>query len=131
MPSPSFGQEAGQSTLTTTTAPTDDVEFDIIFMDIVMPELDGITTTQEIRRLEKERRVRERQILSSTSTASSRPASIDPFHIVGVSSLGNRDTIRSALDAGMNGFILKPWKREHIHMACGRDYERHTVFEEV
>ncbi|KAJ3217811.1 hypothetical protein HDU67_007228 [Dinochytrium kinnereticum] len=84
-----------------------DMNFDIIFMDIVLPHIDGITTTREIRRLED----------LHPSVPHSR------FHIVGVSSLGRPDIIRTALEAGMDSFILKPWKREQIHVACGRPLE--------
>ncbi|KAJ3097855.1 hypothetical protein HDU97_004516 [Phlyctochytrium planicorne] len=127
-----------------------DTGFDIIFMDIVIPILDGIATASEIRSFEK-RAVGDHaastpistsdisstvysicpSFTSSTSSTFTSPGSTsthsvnsasqpkDKLRIVAISSLGNADMIARTFHAGMDGFILKPWKKDDIQRACG------------
>ena len=67
--------------------------FDLVFMDVRMPEMDGITATREIRKLEG-------------------PVAAIP--IVAMSANAYDEDMRECLDAGMNDFISKPVKRERL-----------------
>lgn len=63
---------------------------DIVFMDIVMPVLDGIEALRQIR-------------------------SIDPqAHVVMVSSVGTKTNLMDALKVGAKDFIQKPYDKEQI-----------------
>lgn len=63
--------------------------FDMILMDMHMPELDGIEATREIRRIEQQQR---RQ----------------PIPIIAVTAAAMSEDSRMCLDAGMNAFLAKP-----------------------
>jgi len=63
----------------------------LVLMDIVMPEMDGLGCLQEIRRYDPEAKV------------------------VVLSSVGNRETLRQALEAGAVDFIQKPWNETLIN----------------
>ena len=70
---------------------------DIILMDILMPELDGLSTTRRIRQLEKENK----------SSKSHVP-------IIGLSANSLSTQQQEAFDAGMNAYLTKPYKSEEI-----------------
>lgn len=69
--------------------------FDLILMDIQMPVLDGLKATQKIREYEKEKGLKPIKIVAMTANA-----------------LKGDDKI--CYDAGMNGYISKPFKRENL-----------------
>jgi signal transduction histidine kinase/CheY-like chemotaxis protein len=74
--------------------------FDLIFMDIRMPEMDGITATREIRKFEAERQKDEEnrtQVPIIALTAQTMKGDKEKF-----------------LEAGMDDFISKPIKREMV-----------------
>ena len=62
--------------------------FDLIFMDIQMPEMDGYEATRRIRRMEREDMKR--------------------IPIFAVSANALAEDVKNSLDAGMNGHISKP-----------------------
>jgi two-component system chemotaxis response regulator CheY len=66
--------------------------FDVIFLDIMMPDMDGHQTLKEIRQLEKE-----------YNLDSSRSAKV-----IMVTALGDANTILQSFRTGANGFIIKP-----------------------
>ncbi len=63
---------------------------DIVFLDIVMPQTDGITATGEIIKYD--------------------PKAI----IIIVSSIGTKDQLKSAIEAGAKDFIQKPYSADQI-----------------
>lgn len=75
---------------------------DIIFMDVEMPVMDGMTATTEIRRL-------------PTSTGKT------PW-IIGLSANVWPDTVRRSQEVGMNNYLVKPVRR-HVVEAAINDRE--------
>ncbi len=69
-------------------------DIDCIFMDMHMPEMDGLETTRHIRALSK-------------------PLSETPIIMLSADVLSNAKT--ASLDAGVNHFISKPFKLEQIN----------------
>ncbi|MGO2233137.1 MAG: ATP-binding protein [Marinomonas sp.] len=70
-------------------------KYDVIFMDCNMPEMDGFSTTVAIRRIEKERGLKQIPIVALTA------------HV-------EEKIKRQCLDSGMNAFISKPFLFEDI-----------------
>ena len=71
-------------------------EFDLIFMDIQMPEMDGIEATKKIREIEKQRAV-SRKIPIIAMTANTME--------------GDREIY---LQSGMNDYVSKPFKQNEL-----------------
>jgi len=63
----------------------------LVFMDIVMPEMDGISSVKEIRKMDPEAKV------------------------IVLTSVGNREMLKKALEAGAMDFIQKPWTVETMN----------------
>lgn len=74
--------------------------YDLIFMDIMMPELDGIETTHRIRELERERGSHV-PIIAMTANATE----------------GDR---KKCLEAGMDGYVSKPIVAEQLDAEMAR-----------
>jgi two-component system, chemotaxis family, chemotaxis protein CheY len=72
--------------------------FDVIFLDIMMPDMDGHQTLKEIRQLEKE-----------YNLDSSRSAKV-----IMVTALGDANTILQSFRTGANGFIIKPVREDSL-----------------
>lgn len=64
-------------------------KYDIILMDVQMPEMDGFTATREIRKLENERKMNATPIIGMTAHAL----------------VGDKD---KCIEAGMNAYLPKP-----------------------
>lgn len=75
------------------------VNYDIIFMDCMMPIMDGYTATKEIRKMERERGL-DKMVTIIALTANA----------------GEEDR-NKCISAGMNDFISKPIKKEVIEKA--------------
>ncbi|MFC1821110.1 response regulator [Thermodesulfobacteriota bacterium] len=75
--------------------------YDLIFMDVQMPEMDGLEATGEIRKYESEH-------LSKTSGKSRR------VPIVAMTANAMKGDREICLDAGMDDYIAKPIKREVV-----------------
>ena len=65
--------------------------YQLIFMDIHMPEMDGWETTKKIRELNKD------------------------VIIFGLSANVTTEAIDKALESGMNNYLSKPFKKEHLY----------------
>lgn len=70
-------------------------KYDIIFMDIHMPEMDGYEATKKIRAHEKEN-------------------NLTPVKIVGLTANDMNDDIELCLKFGMNQYLRKPFKRSDM-----------------
>ncbi|MDY0078725.1 MAG: ATP-binding protein, partial [Bacteroidales bacterium] len=66
-------------------------DYDLILMDIQMPEMDGITATKEIREIECEQSVE------------------NPVIIIAITANSIKDDRQKCLEAGMNEYISKPF----------------------
>ena len=73
---------------------------DIITMDVTMPEMDGITATKEILKIDK--------------TA----------NIIICSAMGQKSFIYEAIEAGAKDYIIKPFESEQIINIINRFSER-------
>lgn len=71
--------------------------FDLILMDVEMPEMDGITATRSIRQREAQ--------------------SGDRCQVVGVSSSGRQ---HECIEAGMDDYVAKPLREEALVRLLGR-----------
>jgi CheY-like chemotaxis protein len=74
----------------------DQFTFDIIFMDIVMPNMDGLTATQEIRKREKEKNLRRTPIIAITANAL-------------------EEDQQKGREAGIEKYIVKPFSKKEIY----------------
>jgi CheY-like chemotaxis protein len=70
-------------------------KFDIILMDLVLPEMDGIEATEKIRSLE-------------------RGNGKGAIPIISISVRASAESIRQCLEAGMSEFISKPFKMSFL-----------------
>jgi PAS domain S-box-containing protein len=86
--------------------------FDVVFMDVQMPELDGIKATHEIRRREQER----------ARTNSSTPAPHLP--IVALTAHALKGDRENCLAAGMDDYLSKPVRRADLLGAINRVLQR-------
>jgi signal transduction histidine kinase/DNA-binding response OmpR family regulator/HPt (histidine-containing phosphotransfer) domain-containing protein len=81
--------------------------FDLILMDVQMPEMDGLTATQEIRNLKLETRNSEGQVSSIKHPVSSVPIIAMTAHAM----KGDRER---CLAAGMDDYVSKPINAEGL-----------------
>lgn len=85
--------------------------FDLILMDVLMPEMDGLEATKAIRQLESERGQSRVPILALTAQAM-------------------KDDRQTCLDAGMDGYISKPFRKEQLVESIHRLLTSQTSVEE-
>lgn len=74
-------------------------KYDLIFMDIQMPVLDGLSATREIRKIEKQH------------------TSEKPMVIVAITANASEEDKANCLKNGMDHYIIKPFKPEDIDNA--------------
>ncbi|MBF0622690.1 MAG: response regulator, partial [Magnetococcales bacterium] len=78
--------------------------YDLIFMDMQMPVMDGYTATREIRAWEKQ-------------------YGHAPVPIVALTAFAMREDIQKTLDAGCSMHITKPFKKRHLVTAIDRMFQ--------
>ena len=83
-------------------------DFDLIFMDIQMPEMDGLEATCEIRKWEGELKAQDEK------PATRNPQPITHIPIVAMTANAMKGDRETCLEAGMNDYITKPIKRELV-----------------
>ncbi len=72
--------------------------FDLVLLDIVMPEMDGITVLKNLRHIEEAKKIKEK----------------DRVKIVMVTSHAHKDIVMTAMKVGCDGYIVKPFERTII-----------------
>lgn len=77
--------------------------YDLIFMDIQMPKMDGYMTTREIRTLKNNKKAN--------------------IPIIAMTANAFEEDRKHALDAGMDGFIMKPFRVDEMMKVIGEVME--------
>ena len=72
--------------------------FELIYLDIYIPEMNGIEVLENIRAFERELKIKEEEKVK----------------IVMVSSLSHANMIKKARKLGCNGYITKPFSKDQI-----------------
>lgn len=78
--------------------------YDLIFMDVQMPEMDGLEATRQIRAIEQSRQTELSNLAKS-------------MQIIAITANAMQDDREKCLASGMNDFIAKPFKVEQIQAA--------------
>ena len=80
------------------------VRYDLVFMDVEMPVLDGVSATREIRRWEQEE-------------------ALDPTPIIALTSHDQKEKLLRTLEAGCTANLIKPLKQDAM-LAAIEEYRR-------
>jgi CheY-like chemotaxis protein len=89
-------------------------KYDMIFMDVQMPEMDGYEATQRIRAIEAEH--------NASLQLSERPKGVP---IIAMTANVVREDVEKCLDAGMDGHIGKPLDLDEV-LGKLKNYFQHT-----
>ncbi len=88
------------------------VPYDVILMDCVMPEMNGIDAVKEIRAIEQARKERSRSDFEASETpvsaGNSHDSQQDPVAIIALTGAQDKYNRENCLAAGMNDYLVKP-----------------------
>jgi len=76
-------------------------KFDLILMDILMPEMNGLEATKMIREMESQGKA-------------------DPVHICAITANINKEDEDACYEAGMNSYITKPFRLEELNAVLSK-----------
>jgi two-component system response regulator AtoC len=79
----------------------------LVILDILMPDMDGMETLSEIRKLSKE------------------------IPVLMLSALGQTNTIVKAMKAGATDYLVKPFEEEEIELAITKSLEKKRLLSEI
>ena len=77
----------------------DELKPDLVLLDIIMPEMDGIETLEQLMTIDKNARV------------------------VMISSMGAKDKVMESLEKGAKNFVMKPYEKETLVEVLKKVYE--------
>jgi signal transduction histidine kinase/ActR/RegA family two-component response regulator len=80
-------------------------QYDLLLMDIQMPEMDGYTATRQIRKMEKIIRRKEHATLDGRT---------DILPVIGLTAHARKEDEIRCYDAGMTGYLSKPVSRQAL-----------------
>ncbi|KAK4512594.1 uncharacterized protein ATC70_003297 [Mucor velutinosus] len=95
--------------------------FDVIFMDLYMPEMDGLEVTREI--IKERTRQKQADMAPSNDTAQTSESSASDLlntvdvYIIALTASASREDRQICIDAGMNDFISKPFTMTEMKSA--------------
>ena len=89
-------------------------DYDIILMDIQMPEMDGFEATEEIRQFEIQNRNLNEQMMREATPTQGNPSSIQRVPIIAMTAHAMKGDREKCLEGGMDDYIAKPIKREIV-----------------
>jgi len=96
-----------------------DNDFDVIFMDVQMPEMDGLTATSIIRRCE-EGRTGEEQTTKAVEEKLEKRVNGRHIPIIAMTANAMSGDRKKCLDAGMNEYLTKPFFPEQVNMTLNK-----------
>ncbi len=100
-------------------------DFDLIFMDVQMPVMDGLKATQEIRKFEtaapqQSSIINQQAYSAKVANATTAGSSIQRVPIVAMTAHAMKGDKEKCLEAGMDDYITKPLKREIVFVILER-----------
>ncbi|MEA1991044.1 MAG: response regulator [Thermodesulfobacteriota bacterium] len=98
-------------------------DFDMIFMDIQMPEMDGLEATKAIRKYEEQLKVQGSKLKAKDGASSDELSALSFQHsarsehvpIVAMTAYAMKGDREMCLEAGMDDYMTKPIKREIVY----------------